>query len=116
MATSLGPTGFTKQPTAEYFLFAIATSDESWDQLWIFVDDPLQSMDPKWDTPAKRLGAFATEQDANEIQQKMRAVFKTKTTGQWQAFLATQPDIVYEKVQNYDEVRTDPQVLANNYI
>ena len=110
-----GPYGIYETADGGYFLFAIATSDESWDQLWIFVDDPLQAMDPKWDTPAKRLGAFATEQDAHEIQQRMRTVFKTKTTGQWQAFLATQPDIVYEKVQNYDEVRTDPQVLANNY-
>ena len=115
LANVLGPYGIYETADGAHFLFALAQSNESWDQFWLFVSDPLQAIDPKWDTPVKRVGSFASEQDAQEIQQKMRTAFKTKTTAQWQTFLASQPDIVYEKVQNYDEVRTDPQVLANKY-
>ena len=46
----------------------------------------------------------------------MATVFKRKTTQEWIEFLSDQPDIVYEKIQNYDEVRVDAQVLANNYV
>jgi crotonobetainyl-CoA:carnitine CoA-transferase CaiB-like acyl-CoA transferase len=111
-----GPYGIYETADSEHFLFALAQSDESWDQFWLFVDDPQQAINPKWDTPGKRLGNFASQQDAAEIQQRMREAFKTKTTKQWQTFLATQSGIVYEKVQNYDEVRTDPQLLANEYL
>ena len=46
----------------------------------------------------------------------MAIAFKTRSTAQWLAFLQGQPDIIYEKIQDYAEVRTDPQALANHYI
>ena len=109
-----GPYGIYETADGGHFLFAVA-SDESWDRFWLFVDNPQEALNPKWDTAAKRLGSFASAQEAGEIQHRMREAFKTKTTEEWRAFLATQPEIVYERVQNYDEVRTDPQVLANEY-
>jgi crotonobetainyl-CoA:carnitine CoA-transferase CaiB-like acyl-CoA transferase len=75
-----------------------------------------ESINPKWDRPIKRFSQGVTRQDAEEIQKKMAAAFKSKTTPEWVVFLGGQPDIVYEKVQNYDEVRVDAQALANNYI
>ena len=109
-----GPYGIYETADGGHFLFAVA-SDEGWDRFWLFVDNPPEALNPKWDTAAKRLGSFASAQEAGEIQQRMREAFKTKTTEEWRTFLATQPEIVYERVQNYDEVRTDPQVLANEY-
>jgi formyl-CoA transferase len=46
----------------------------------------------------------------------MRAVFATKTTAEWSEFFAGQPEIIYERVQNYDELLVDPQVAANGYL
>lgn len=110
------PYGIYESADHGYFLFAVASSDESWDAFWLFVDDPQEALNPKWDTPGKRIGSFATEADALEIQEKMRAAFKTRTTARWQEFLDSQPDIVFERVRDYDEVRVDPQSIANNYI
>ena len=110
------PYGIYETSDAEHFLFAVATTEEAWDQFWLFVADPREAANPKWDSPGKRSGISASEEDAHEIQEKMRMVFKTKTAAEWHGFLRSQPDIVFEKVQNYDAVRTDPQVIANNYV
>jgi crotonobetainyl-CoA:carnitine CoA-transferase CaiB-like acyl-CoA transferase len=110
------PYGIYETADAGHFLFAVAQTNEAWDAFWIFADDPLESINPKWDTPAKRLGSSTTFEDAKQIQEKMRLVFKTKTTAQWDEFLAGQSEIVYERIKGHKEVLDDPQVIANNYI
>jgi len=111
-----GPYGFYETASGDHFLFAAAQTNEAWDAFWIFVDDPIESINPKWNLPIKRFGQGVTGQAAEEIREKMVAAFKSKTTPEWIEFLGGQPDIVYEKVQNYDEVRVDAQALANDYI
>ncbi|MCZ6771977.1 MAG: CoA transferase [Proteobacteria bacterium] len=115
-ANLYAPYGIYETASGDYFLFAVAQTNEAWDAFWVFADDPIESINPKWDKPLKRFGQGATKQDAEEIQQKMATVFKRKTTQEWIEFLKGQPAIVYEKIQNYDEVKVDAQVLANNYI
>lgn len=110
------PYGIYATADGGHFLFAVAQTNEAWDAFWIFADDPLESINPKWDTPAKRLGASGTREDAMQIQEKLRKVFKTRTTAQWDEFLAGQPDIVYEQIKGHQEVLNDPQVIANNYV
>lgn len=110
------PYGIYETADADHFLFAVAQTNEAWDAFWIFADDPLESINPTWNTPAKRLGSATTHEDAVQIQEKMRQVFKTRTTAEWDAFLATQPDIIYERIKGHDEVLNDPQLIANNYI
>jgi|TARA_B100000315_G_scaffold254372_1_gene295304 crotonobetainyl-CoA:carnitine CoA-transferase CaiB-like acyl-CoA transferase len=110
------PYGIYATADGGHFLFAVASSDESWDAFWTFAGEPAEAINPKWDTPAKRIGSLANEADALEIQARMRAAFRTKTTAEWQEFLDSQPDIVFERVRDYDEVRVDPQSIANNYI
>lgn len=110
------PYGIYETADGGHFLFAVAGTNEAWDHFWLFVDDPMEATNPKWDTPGKRIGSYASEADAHEIQNRMRKAFKTRSTEEWHAFLRSQPDIVFEKVQDYDEVRTDPQVIANNYV
>lgn len=110
------PYGIYETADGGHFLFAVAATNEAWDAFWVFAGDPAAAADSKWDTPGKRVGFDASEQDAHEIQDKMRAAFKARTTAEWHAFLRGQPDIVFEKVQNYNEVRTDPQVTANSYV
>lgn len=111
-----GPYGVYQTADGGHFFFASAQSNESWDQFWVFVDDPVEALNPKWTDSAKRLGVGVSEADAREIQGRMREAFLTKTTAEWQEFLSAQPEIVSEYVQNYDEVRRDPQVVANDYV
>lgn len=110
------PYGIYETASGDHFLFAVAQTNESWDAFWVFVDDPIESINPNWDLPAKRLGQGATRDSAAEIQKKMASAFKSRSTDEWLEFLHSQPGIIYEKIQDYDEVRVDPQALANHYI
>lgn len=110
------PYGIYETSDGEHYLFAIAYEDSTWDKFWVFVDDPAEALNPMWSARASRLGTGATAEGAAAIQTKMRQVFKTKTAAQWETFLSAHPDIVYERIRDYFEVRDDPQNSANNYI
>lgn len=110
------PYGIYETSDGGHFLFAVAYSNESWDAFWAFADDPAEALSETWDAPGKRLGTGATLADAHDIQAKMRAVFSRYTTAQWSEFLNSQPDIVFERIRDYHDVRDDPQTQANNYI
>jgi crotonobetainyl-CoA:carnitine CoA-transferase CaiB-like acyl-CoA transferase len=94
----------------------VAMSDESWDEFWLFVDRPEVVLDTRWNNGAKRIGARGVSDGVDEIRQHMRDAFSTKTTAEWTAFLATQPEIIYERIQDYEELVADPQVAANGYL
>jgi len=110
------PYGIYETADGGHFLLAVAMTNEAWDAFWVFADNPIEAINPTWDTPSKRFGAGATEEDAMLIQEKMRTAFKNRTTAEWEEFLATQHEMIYQRIQNYDEVRTDAQILANSYV
>jgi len=91
-------------------------SDESWDDFWLFVDRPEVLADTRWNNGAKRIGARGQTDGVDEIRQHVREAFASRTTAEWTEFLAGQPEIIYERIQNYDELLVDPQVSANGYL
>jgi len=110
------PYGIYETKDGGAFLLAVAMSDESWDDFWLFVERPEVVLDPRWDNGAKRIGARGSSDGVEEIREHMRAAFASRTTAEWAEFLATQPEIIFERVQNYDELVVDPQVAANGYL
>ena len=110
------PYGIYETADGDHFLLAVAMTNEAWDAFWIFAGDPIEAGNPAWDSPRKRFGAGATEESAKAIQEKLRMVFKNRTTADWEEFLATQHEMIYQRVQNYDDIRIDPQVIANRYV
>jgi formyl-CoA transferase len=110
------PYGIYETKDGGAFLLAVAMSDASWDDFWVFVDRPEVVLDRRWNTAAKRIGARGSTDGVDDIRQTMREVFATKTTAEWSDFFAAQPEIIYERVQNYDELLVDPQVVANGYL
>jgi crotonobetainyl-CoA:carnitine CoA-transferase CaiB-like acyl-CoA transferase len=110
------PYGIYETKDGGAFLLAVAMSDESWDQFWLFVDRPEVVLDTRWNTAAKRIGARGVTDGVDEIRQIVREAFASRTTAEWAEFLATQPEIIYERIQNYDELVDDPQVAANGYL
>jgi crotonobetainyl-CoA:carnitine CoA-transferase CaiB-like acyl-CoA transferase len=110
------PYGIYETKDGGAFLLAVAMSDESWDEFWLFVDRPEVVLDTRWNNGAKRIGARGLSDGVDEIRQHMRDAFSTKTTAEWTAFLATQPEIIYERIQDYEELVADPQVAANGYL
>jgi len=110
------PYGIYETKDGGAFLLAVAMSDESWDDFWVFVERPEVVLDQRWNTGAKRIGARGSSDGVDEIRQTMREAFASKTTAEWCEFFAGQPEIIYERVQDYDELLVDPQVVANGYL
>jgi crotonobetainyl-CoA:carnitine CoA-transferase CaiB-like acyl-CoA transferase len=110
------PYGIYETKDGGAFLLAVAMSEESWDEFWLFVDRPEVVLDTRWNTAAKRIGARGVTDGVDEIRQIVREAFASRTTAEWTEFLATQPEIIYERIQNYDELVEDPQVAANGYL
>jgi crotonobetainyl-CoA:carnitine CoA-transferase CaiB-like acyl-CoA transferase len=110
------PYGIYQTKDGGAFLLAVAMSDASWDDFWVFVDRPEVVLDERWNNGAKRIGARGSIDGVADIREKVRDAFATKTTAEWSEFLAGQPEIIYERVQDYDELLLDPQVAANGYL
>ncbi len=89
---------------------------ESWDAFCLFGEIPELAVDPRMQTPGQRLGVGLNDDDTDFFRQKVAEAFKRKTAMEWDAFLRTQPEIIWERVRSYDEVMDDPQSLANGYI
>jgi crotonobetainyl-CoA:carnitine CoA-transferase CaiB-like acyl-CoA transferase len=112
----LCPYGIYETKDGGAFLLAVAMSDASWDDFWLFVDRPEVVVNTRWNTVAKRIGARGVRDGVDEIRQSVREAFASKTTAEWTEFLATQPEIIYERIQDYGELLVDPQVAANGYL
>jgi crotonobetainyl-CoA:carnitine CoA-transferase CaiB-like acyl-CoA transferase len=112
----LCPYGVYQTSDGGAILLVVAMSDESWDELWIFAEQPEVVADGRWNTVAKRIGARGCKDGVEEIRAKMRVAFASKTTAEWEAFLGGQPEIIWERVQTYEDLFDDPQVVANGYL
>ena len=110
------PYGVYETKDGGAFMFVVAMSDESWDDFWLFVERPEVLVDPRWNNVAKRIGARGSMDGVAEIRAAVREAFASKTTAEWSAFLATQPEIIYERIQDYEDLVADPQVAANGYL
>jgi crotonobetainyl-CoA:carnitine CoA-transferase CaiB-like acyl-CoA transferase len=110
------PYGVYETSDGGAFLLAVAMSDESWDAFWLFVGRPEVLVDQRWNNAAKRIGARGSTDGLEEIRAQVREAFASRTTAEWTEFLATQPEIIIERVQGYEELLDDPQVTANGYL
>ncbi len=97
-------------------LFVTAMTEEAWAALWVFFDRPEVILMEEWDSASKRIGFEGSEAGLAEIRQHMRDAFASKTWDEFARFVATEPEIICERVRGYDDVLTDPQNLANDYI
>lgn len=112
----LCPYGVYETKDGGAFLLAVAMSDESWDDFWMFVENPEPLADARWDTAPKRIGARGSMDGVEEIRALVREAFASRTTAEWDEFFAGQPEIIFEKIQSYNDLIHDPQVTANGYL
>jgi crotonobetainyl-CoA:carnitine CoA-transferase CaiB-like acyl-CoA transferase len=97
-------------------MLAQTMAEDAWDAFCAFADVPELALDPRWTSPGKRLGEGATDGDSREVRAILAGAFARKTTDEWEAFLRTQPEIIWERVRRWHEVFEDPQVAANGYV
>lgn len=110
------PYGVYSTADGVHILFVAAMTDEAWSEFWIFADSPEVILLEEWDTPGKRLGMSGSDAGLAEIRALIGEAFRSKPWREWKAFLAAQPEIIWERVRDHGEVRTDPQNEANGYI
>ena len=97
-------------------LLVTALTDEAWSDLWIFVDQPEVILMEEWNTPGKRIGMSGSDAGLAEIRALIREAFASKPWREWEAFLADQPEIIWERVRGHGDIANDPQNMANGYV
>jgi len=111
-----GPYGVYRTRDGGAIMLAQTMDAEAWDAFCIFAELPELAFDPRWQTPGQRLGEGVSDADSLEIRAKLADAFAARTAEEWDAFLRTQPEIIFERVRDWHEVLEDEQNLANDYI
>jgi len=111
-----GPYGIYRTRCGGAIMLAHTMLQEAWDAICIFADLPELAAEPCWNTPAKRLGEGITEEDSHAVRQALTTAFARKTAAEWDAFLRTQPEAIWERVRSWDGVLEDEQNLVNGYV
>ena len=111
-----GPYGVyaTSDDVAVWFVAAL--TEEAWAAFWIFFGRPEVTLMEAWNTAGKRIGFPGSEAKLPEIRRLMSEAFASKTFDEFAQFAASEPDIICERVRDYEDVLTDPQNLANDYV
>jgi crotonobetainyl-CoA:carnitine CoA-transferase CaiB-like acyl-CoA transferase len=111
-----GPYGVYNTKDGGAIMIAQTMDIEAWDSFCIFAEDFDLSIDPRFQTPGQRLGEGLTEEDSTEVRARLTSIFASKTTREWEDFLYTQPEIIWERARDWSEVLEDEQSIANNYV
>ncbi len=111
-----GPYGVYRTRCGGAILIAQTMTQEAWDAICIFGDIAEYAFDVRFNTPGKRLGEGMTQETSDEIRVALERAFTTHTAAEWDDFLRTQPEAIWERVRSWPEVLEDPQSLANAYI
>ncbi len=102
----------------EALFIAFAMTELSWQSFCNFAGMPEIGTDERWNALTKRMGmgADAEGKVAAQIRPYMERAVASKTMAEWVAFLDSEPEILYNRVYNHQDVLDDPQALANGYI
>ena len=110
-----GAYGLYETSDKKAILLAASMTLESWDAFCVYADVPELVFHPKLQTPGGRLGEGLTDEESEEIREKLTTAFCKKTAMEWDDFLRTQPEIIWERVRDHREVFEDEQSLINGY-
>jgi len=111
-----GPYGVYRTQDNGAIMMAQTMDYEAWDAFCIFSEAFDLAIDPRFQTPGQRLGEGLTEADSNQVRARLTEIFAGKTTQQWEDFLYTQPEIIWERARDWSEVFADEQCVANQYV
>ncbi len=92
-----------------WFVMGLIPQERWWPQLVRVLGIADWEQDPRFATAADRLA------NAPALVERFDALFATQPRDHWVALLS-QHQLMAARVQDYDELRADPQVIANRYI
>jgi crotonobetainyl-CoA:carnitine CoA-transferase CaiB-like acyl-CoA transferase len=108
--------GVYETSDGQHILFVTAKTNEAWDAFWIYMERPEALLLDAWDNPGKRLGLAGTLEGVEHIRALMQETIGSKTLAELEAFLYSQPEIIWERVRGHADVLSDHQNLANGYV
>jgi CoA:oxalate CoA-transferase len=111
-----GPYGVYRTSDGGAIMIAQTMAEDAWDAFCVFAGVPELALDGRWSTPGRRLGEGVSEADSCEVRATLAQAFARRTADEWDAFLRTQPEIIFERVRRWDEVLDDVQAVANDYV
>jgi crotonobetainyl-CoA:carnitine CoA-transferase CaiB-like acyl-CoA transferase len=113
-----GTYGVYETADGKSLFLAFARTEASWQAFCDFAGFPEIGTDPRWNSLQRRMGMGndAEGKIAGQIRPYLERAFRSKPLDVWIAFLDSQPEIIYNAVYDYDQVLSDPQAIANEYI
>ena len=111
-----GPYGVYRTKEGGAIMIAQTMDHEAWDAFCIFSEAFDLAIDPRFQTPGQRLGEGLTEEDSIQVRARLTEIFAAKTTQEWEDFLYTQPEIIWERARDWSEVLEDEQCVVNEYV
>jgi crotonobetainyl-CoA:carnitine CoA-transferase CaiB-like acyl-CoA transferase len=111
-----GPYGIYRTSCGGAIMLAQTMLQDAWDAICIFADMPELATDPCWNTPAKRLGEGITQEESDAVRKALTIAFARRTAAEWDEFLRTQPEAIWERVRTWNDVLEDEQNVINDYV
>ena len=113
----LFPTDHTQDPLLSCYqcadqrwIFVAAMTGELWSELFRGLEMPELVQDARFANVENRWNNRA------DIAKILIGRFASKPADYWLKTLATQPNLIFERVQRPTDIANDPQMLANNYL
>ena len=113
-----GMYGIYATADGEALFIAFHMTEESWQSFCDFAGMPEIGADERWNAVTKRMGmgGDAEGKMAAQIRPYMTDAIASKTMAEWLEFLESEPEIIYNRVCDHQDVLDDPQALENGYI
>lgn len=115
--TELSPTDHSQEPLLSCYqcadqrwIFIAAMTGELWSELFRGLELPGLVQDERF------ANAEIRWQNRAEMARILIGRFATKPSDYWLKSFATQPNLIFERVQRPTDIANDPQLLANNYL
>ena len=99
-------------------MIAYIANEADWIEFCRFAGLEELIADERFDTGLKRAGWApdgGKSETSYEIRPYLERAFKAKSTAEWTEFLGGLTKVVWDVVQDYEQVLADPQAIANGY-
>ncbi|MEE9280795.1 MAG: CoA transferase [Myxococcota bacterium] len=99
----------------QHLFLAFPMTTESWLALCEFLGEPELAANERWHRTAERIGMSDPDEHYDHLRARLTAAFLRKSLEDCEAFLDSQPEIIWNRVCTHDDVLSDPQARANGY-
>ena len=108
--------GLYQTSDGQHLFFAFPLTPAAWVSLCEFAGEPELGADLAWHDPRRRIGMLDPDEEYARVRECLTRAFGRKPMKEWEAFLETEDEIIWNRVFSHDDVLQDPQAHANDYL